>query len=77
VTVNDICPGAIETPINKTTLESGGLVKELLSEIPLNRLGTPEDVAQLAVYLASDAGAYVTGASFRIDGGMSIKGGRL
>ena len=77
ITVNDICPGAIETPINKATLESGGLLRRLLAEIPLDRLGNPTEVAELAVYLASDAGAYVTGASFRIDGGMSIKGGRL
>jgi glucose 1-dehydrogenase len=77
ITVNDICPGAIETPINKTTLESGGLMRRLLAEIPLDRLGSPPEIAELAVYLASDAGAYVTGASIRIDGGMSIKGGRL
>lgn len=77
ITVNDICPGAIETPINKTTLESSGLVQELLGEIPLDRLGRPEEIAELAVYLASDAGSYITGASFRIDGGMSIKGGAL
>ena len=77
ITVNDICPGAIETPINKTTLESGGLMHRLLAEIPADRLGNPAEIAQLAVYLASDAGSYVTGASIRIDGGMSIKGGRL
>jgi glucose 1-dehydrogenase len=77
ITVNNICPGAIETPINKQTLESGGLVQELLAEIPLNRLGTPDDVAEMAVYLASDAASYVTGASLFIDGGMSKKSGAL
>ena len=77
VTVNNICPGAIETPINKQTLESSGLLGQLLSEIPLNRLGTPDDVAELAVYLASDAAAYVTGASLFVDGGMSKKSGAL
>lgn len=77
ITVNNICPGAIETPINKQTLESSGLVQELLAEIPLNRLGTPEDVAEMAVYLASDAASYVTGASLFIDGGMSKKAGAL
>jgi glucose 1-dehydrogenase len=77
ITVNDICPGAIETPINKTTLESSGLIRQLEAEIPLNRLGQPDEVAEMAVYLASDAAAYVTGASFRLDGGMSIKGGEL
>lgn len=77
ITVNNICPGAIQTPINKLTLESGGLVQALLAEIPLNRLGTPADVAELAVFLASDAAAYITGASMFVDGGMSKKGGAL
>lgn len=77
IRVNNICPGAIETPINKATLESGNLMKELLAEIPLDRLGKPDDIADLAVYLASDAAQYVTGASIRIDGAMSIKAGGL
>jgi glucose 1-dehydrogenase len=77
ITVNDICPGAIETPINKATLESGGLMQTLLAEIPLNRIGKPDDVASMAVFLASDEAAYITGASFRVDGGMAIKGGSL
>ena len=77
ITVNNICPGAIETPINKQTLESSGLVSQLLAEIPLNRLGTPDEVAEMAVYLASDAASYVTGASLFIDGGMSKQSGAL
>jgi glucose 1-dehydrogenase len=77
ITVNDICPGAIETPINKATLENPSLVNTLLAEIPLDRLGQTSDVAAMAVFLASDDAAYVTGASFRVDGGMSIKGGAL
>ncbi|MGI8552220.1 MAG: SDR family NAD(P)-dependent oxidoreductase [Dehalococcoidia bacterium] len=77
ITVNNICPGAIETPINKETLESSGLMKELVAEIPLSRLGKPEEVAELAVYLASDAASYISGASLFIDGAMSIKSGGL
>jgi glucose 1-dehydrogenase len=77
ITVNDICPGAIETPINKATLANQNLVKALLDEIPLNRLGQTSDVAAMAVFLASDDAGYVTGASLRVDGGMSIKGGAL
>ena len=43
----------------------------VLSEIPLGRMGPPEEVASLAVYLASDAAAYITGSTFVIDGGMT------
>lgn len=77
ITVNNICPGAIQTPINKETLASSGLIQQLLEEIPLNRLGTPEDVSEMAVFLASDAASYCTGASFFVDGGMSKKAGGL
>jgi glucose 1-dehydrogenase len=53
------------------------LMKELLAEIPLGRMGQPEEVAELAVYLASDAAAYVTGATYFIDGGMLRQSGSL
>jgi len=53
------------------------LEKELLSEIPLGRWGRPEEVAELAVYLASDAAAYITGNTHFIDGGMLRKAGTL
>jgi glucose 1-dehydrogenase len=52
-------------------------MKELLSEIPVGRIGKPEEVAALAVYLASDASAYVTGSTFFIDGGMMHQAGSL
>jgi glucose 1-dehydrogenase len=52
-------------------------MQELLSEIPLRRMGKPEEVAALAVYLASDEAAYVTGSTFVIDGGMMRHSGRL
>jgi glucose 1-dehydrogenase len=48
---------------------------KLLSEIPVGRMGKPEEVAALAVYLASDASAYVTGSTFFIDGGMMQQAG--
>ena len=71
ITVNDIAPGAIATPINKRTLGDGNLLQELQSMIPAGRLGEPEEVAAVAVFLASEGGAYVTGSTYCVDGGMS------
>jgi glucose 1-dehydrogenase len=53
------------------------LMKILLGEIPLGRMGKPEDVAGLAVYLASDEASYVTGSTYFIDGGMLRQAGSL
>lgn len=77
ITVNNIAPGAIETPINRNLEENPEQMEELLSEIPLGRIGRPEEVASLAVYLASDAASYVTGSTFVIDGGMMRQAGSL
>jgi glucose 1-dehydrogenase len=71
ITVNDIAPGAIATPINKRTLGDGELLHQLQAVIPAGRLGEPDEVAGLAVFLASDEAAYVTGATYVIDGGMT------
>lgn len=71
ITVNNVAPGAIQTPINQNLKENPDQMEELLSEIPLGRLGQPEEVANLALYLASDSSAYVTGSTFFIDGGLS------
>jgi glucose 1-dehydrogenase len=70
ITINNIAPGAIATPINKTLLEDKSKLDPLLKNIPLNRLGTPEDVAALAAFLASDDASYVTGSTYVIDGGL-------
>jgi glucose 1-dehydrogenase len=77
ITVNNVCPGAIDTPMDKPLERDPGELRRLLSEIPLRRMGKPEDVAELCVYLASDAASYVTGASLYIDGGMSKNSGSL
>jgi glucose 1-dehydrogenase len=71
IIVNDIAPGAIATPINKRTLGDGELLKQLQAVIPAGRLGEPEEVAAVAVFLASDEAAYVTGSTYCVDGGMS------
>jgi glucose 1-dehydrogenase len=70
ITVNNIAPGAIATPINKALLEDKPKLDALLRNIPLGRLGTPEDVAGAVAFLASDDASYVTGATFLIDGGL-------
>lgn len=70
ITVNNIAPGAIETPINTKLMNDPSLMKALLSNIPLNRLGQPKDVAGAAVFLASDDAAYITGTTLIVDGGL-------
>jgi glucose 1-dehydrogenase len=72
ITVNNIAPGAIETPINTTLLRNPAKLNALLGQIPLARLGQPDDVAGLAVFLASDDAAYVTGSTYFVDGGLSV-----
>jgi len=71
ITVNDIAPGAIATPINKRTLGDGELLHALQDVIPSGRLGDPDEVASVAVFLASDEAAYVTGSTYYVDGGMA------
>jgi glucose 1-dehydrogenase len=77
ITVNNIGPGAIFTAIDKDVESDPKLNNQILAEIPLGRWGKPEEVAELAVYLASDAAAYVTGSTFFIDGGMLRNAGSL
>jgi glucose 1-dehydrogenase len=77
ITVNNIGPGAIYTPINKNLEGNEALQAELIAEIPMGRLGRPEEVAQLALYLASDEAAYMTGSTHFIDGGMLRNAGSL
>jgi glucose 1-dehydrogenase len=71
ITINNIAPGAIETPINKNLLNDPVKLNSLLENIPLRRLGKPEDVASIAAFLASDESSYVTGTTFVVDGGLT------
>ena len=75
ITVNNIGPGAVYTPIDADIEAQPELEKSLMSEIPLNRWGKPEEIAGLAVYLASDEASYVTGSTYFIDGGMLRQSG--
>jgi glucose 1-dehydrogenase len=71
ITINSIAPGAIETPINKNLLNDPTKLNSLLENIPLKRLGTPEDVANMALFLATDESSYATGTTFFLDGGLT------
>jgi glucose 1-dehydrogenase len=70
ITINNIAPGAIATPINTKLIEDKPKLDALLKNIPLGRMGTPDDVSGVALFLASEDAAYVTGSSYFIDGGL-------
>jgi glucose 1-dehydrogenase len=77
ITVNNIAPGAIHTPIDADVEADPEKMAALLNEIPLSRMGQPEEIAKLALFLASDAAAYVHGTTFVMDGGLSVNTGAL
>jgi glucose 1-dehydrogenase len=70
ITINSIAPGAIETPINRALLNDRSKLSGLMANIPLKRLGQPEDVAEAVVFLASDCASYITGTTLFVDGGL-------
>jgi len=70
ITVNNIAPGAVQTPINAHLLADPKLLQPLLDNIPLRRLGQPSDVAGAAAFLASSDADYITGATLFVDGGL-------
>ncbi|MEW6540001.1 MAG: 3-oxoacyl-[acyl-carrier-protein] reductase [Bacillota bacterium] len=70
ITVNAIAPGFIQTEMTQGL--SPAVRERMVSEIPLGRLGTPEDVAALVVFLAGDAAGYITGQVIAVDGGMAL-----
>jgi 3-oxoacyl-[acyl-carrier protein] reductase len=77
ITVNTICPGRIATgrlakvfgPGGAGSVEQDETIAKLQQEIPLGRVGQPEEVAGLVAFLASDAGGYITGTTMHVDGG--------
>ena len=72
IRVNSIAPGAIRTPINTAAWDTPEAYQSLMTLVPYNRIGEPEDIAQAAAWLASDAADYVTGATLFVDGGMTL-----
>src|SRR3712207_6490869 len=69
ITVNAVAPGPFESKMMAATLDAFG--NEIAAAAPLRRIGRPDDMAGVAVFLASRAGAYVTGAVIPVDGGIA------
>jgi glucose 1-dehydrogenase len=72
IRVNAIAPGAIRTPINTAAWQTPAAYGELMKLVPYGRIGEPSDIAQAAVWLASDAADYITGTTLFVDGGMTL-----
>jgi NAD(P)-dependent dehydrogenase (short-subunit alcohol dehydrogenase family) len=68
---NSVCPGLVDTPMSAPLLNDPEMRADALAAYPISRVGTPEEVAKLILYLASDESAWVTGSSFTIDGGLT------
>jgi len=73
IRVNALFPGIIETPMTQALSTSKELLGRLIQMTPLQRLGQPDDIAKAALFLASDASSYITGAELVIDGGYSAQ----
>ena len=71
ITVNNVCPGAIKTPINAPLLSDEARIKDLLDQTPLGRIGETDDVTGVVTFLASDEARFVTGSSYFVDGGLT------
>ena len=72
IRVNSICPGAIRTPINTSAWNTPEAYAGLLNLIPYKRIGEPEDIGRVAVFLSSDLADYINGTSIFVDGGMCL-----
>jgi NAD(P)-dependent dehydrogenase (short-subunit alcohol dehydrogenase family) len=73
IRVNGIVPGTIETTLTKPLLEDPEARARLVALHPIGRVGTPQDMAGIAVFLASDESAFATGSHFHVDGGISVR----
>jgi 3-oxoacyl-[acyl-carrier protein] reductase len=71
ILVNCISPGSIKTKLSKIMTMPRGEAEKLFAQVPLGRMGGPEDIAAMVLYLASDDGKYVTGQNYSIDGGLT------
>jgi NAD(P)-dependent dehydrogenase (short-subunit alcohol dehydrogenase family) len=69
IRVNAVCPGYIRTPMTDASVERRG--EELMSKIPVRRIGEPDDIAEAVVWMSSDRAGYITGSAYAVDGGYS------
>lgn len=76
INVNNIAPGMILTPMNQEAVDDKQVRRERASHIPMKRAGQPEEIAQVAVFLASADSDYVTGSTYFMDGGLSLNVGQ-
>ena len=67
ITVNAVCPGYIKTPMTEETMRRRG--EAILAQVPFHRMGNPEEIAEMVVWLCSDRASYVSGAAYNVDGG--------
>lgn len=72
ITVNDVAPGMILTPMNRRALQDTEYRRGAEAQIPLRRAGTPEDIAAMVVFLCSDHASYCTGGTYLVDGGWML-----
>ncbi|MFL6475281.1 MAG: SDR family NAD(P)-dependent oxidoreductase [Nitrososphaera sp.] len=72
IRVNGIAPGAIATDMNKDILENQQKKKDEETRIPMHRIGKPEEIAKVALFLASDGASYMTGTTVYVDGGLTL-----
>ena len=75
ILVNNVAPGAVDTPMDANLKREPHEMQELLAEIPLKRMGKPEEIAEMCAFLASSAASYSTGSTFFVDGGMIRQSG--
>jgi NAD(P)-dependent dehydrogenase (short-subunit alcohol dehydrogenase family) len=72
IRINALCPSAIDGAMLRGFMEHRGLSEEqMVSYVPIGRIGKPEDVAEAVLFLCSDKASYITGATLQVDGGMS------
>jgi len=71
IRVNSISPGLIRTPLSENIYKDEAVTRARVEMIPLRRIGTPEDVAQAALFLCSDESSYITAQDILIDGGLT------
>ncbi|MCF6361219.1 MAG: glucose 1-dehydrogenase [Cyclobacteriaceae bacterium] len=72
IRANVICPGLIQTKFSEALWSNEDIMNSVMKELPAQRIGQPEEIASLALFLAADAGSYCTGAVFTADGGYTI-----